>query len=144
MIPFTHLTPTLAVAGQLEPHHFAAIAALGFRTIINNRPDGERGDYIVADEAAKLAAAHDLDYHHIPVDHRGPMPDIVRAFAGVLDNNEGPLLAHCRTGHRTTVLWALASAGRIHADEILRKGAEAGFDLTALYPVLTVGAAAPR
>ena len=48
------LTPFLAVSPQIAEADLGALAAQGFRAVINNRPDGEAEDQ---PESAALAAA---------------------------------------------------------------------------------------
>jgi uncharacterized protein (TIGR01244 family) len=48
------LTPFLAVSPQIAKADLGALAAQGFRAVINNRPDGEAVDQ---PESAALAAA---------------------------------------------------------------------------------------
>jgi uncharacterized protein (TIGR01244 family) len=119
------------VAGQIDP---ADIPTLGVRTLINNRPDGEEpGQPTSADmEAAALAAG--LLYRHIPVAGGVSRADI-DAMAEALES--GPVLAFCRSGTRSTYLWALARASR-GADpaSLVRQAAEAGYDLSPILPLL--------
>ena len=60
--------------------------------------------------------------------------------------DEGPVLACCRTGTRSTWLWALARSSRgAEAQALVRQAGEAGYDLSALAPFLIRrGSAAPR
>ena len=82
------------------------------------------------------ARAAGIGYRHIPV-RGGFSPDQVRAMADALAASGGTVLAYCAAGTRSTYLWALAraSAGE-DAEEIVRKAAAAGQDLTPLLPYL--------
>jgi sulfide:quinone oxidoreductase len=44
MADIRQVTPNFAVAPQIEVEDFATLAALGYRTVIDNRPDGESPD----------------------------------------------------------------------------------------------------
>ncbi|HEX8061792.1 MAG TPA: TIGR01244 family sulfur transferase [Allosphingosinicella sp.] len=102
-------------------------AAQGVRLIVNNRPDGEEPDQPASAEIEAAARAAGLDYRHIPIAHGFP-PDRIEAMARALD--EGPVLAFCRSGTRSTFLWALARASRrAPADDSLAAAAAAGYDL---------------
>jgi sulfide:quinone oxidoreductase len=68
------ITPHFAVTGALEPGDFEAAAALGFRSIVSNLPDGELPAYPAAAEGARLAAGAGLGFRHIPVTRRKPSP----------------------------------------------------------------------
>jgi uncharacterized protein (TIGR01244 family) len=55
----------------------------------------------------------------------------------VLEGAGGPVFAFCRSGTRSCNLWALARARMGDApDELIEKGAGAGYDLNGLRPLL--------
>jgi uncharacterized protein (TIGR01244 family) len=132
---FRRLNDRVMVAGQIGPEDVAEAAAAGIMTIVNNRPDGEEpgqppGAVI---EAAVRAAG--LAYHHIPV-AGGVSADEVERMASVLDEG-GAVLAFCRSGTRSTWLWALAEAQRgADGDSLIAQAAAAGYDLEPLRPYL--------
>ena len=117
-----------AVAPQIRPEDVAGLGER-FRTLVNNRPDGEEPGQPSSAEMADAAAAAGLAYHHIPVVGQ-PTTEQVRAVGAVLRDSPGPVLAFCRTGTRCIVTWALGQAleGR-PADELTAAGARAGYDL---------------
>jgi uncharacterized protein (TIGR01244 family) len=101
------LTPELSAAGRLDAADIDALAQAGVRTIINNRPDGEDPGQLPAADARKLAAAHGIAYHHIPITAASLTRADVDAFAATLRDAATPVVAHCRSGTRSTLLWAL-------------------------------------
>lgn len=126
------LDETITVSGQVLPQDVPALAVAGFRMIINNRPDGEQPGQPAGAELAAAAAAAGLAYHHIPV-AGGLSPQQVQAMAAALDSADGPVLAFCAAGLRSTYLWALArGAAGEPAQSIIDKAAGAGFDLSPL------------
>lgn len=127
---FRVLTPDFAVAGQLRPEDMATAAAQGYTLVINNRPDGEEPGQPSAEEMAAAAKAAGLEYHYIPLRGGGLTMDHVDQTAAVLAQGKGPILAFCRSGMRSTTLWALASA-RAGADpqELSALAGAAGYDL---------------
>ncbi|QFU16714.1 TIGR01244 family sulfur transferase [Microvirga thermotolerans] len=130
------LTPNLSVAPQLTEADLQQAAAAGYRTIVNNRPDGEAPDQPRSADLAAAAKRLGLEYRHIPV-VPGQLPDeLVEAFRTTFTEAEKPVLAFCRTGTRSTSLWALAATDRLTPAEILQTAAEAGYDLEALRPRL--------
>ncbi|MEZ0168247.1 TIGR01244 family sulfur transferase [Microvirga sp. TS319] len=132
----TKLTPNISVAHQLTKQDLEEAVGAGFKTIINNRPDGEAPDQPPSEELAAAAKRLGLAYHHIPA-VSGQISDAqVEAFRIALGGAEKPALAFCRTGMRSTTLWALAASDRLSANEILQTTAEAGYDLEALRPRL--------
>lgn len=128
----------ISVAPQIGEDDFAEIAARGFTTVINNRPDGEEPGQLPAARAAELARAAGLGYVHIPVTTQGLGPADVQAFADALAAAPGPVLAHCRSGTRSAILWSMAEAkgGKRPTDEILRLARGAGYDLSGQRPIL--------
>jgi uncharacterized protein (TIGR01244 family) len=129
------LDETTWVAEQIRAEDVPGIAARGVRTIVNNRPDGEEPGQPPSRDIEAAARAAGLCYHWIPVAH-GLNPEQVEAMAGALD--AGPALAFCRSGTRSTYLWALARAGRgADGETLLRQAAEAGYDLSPIRRLLS-------
>lgn len=128
---FRTLDDRVIVAPQIAADEIAAAKALGVTLIINNRPDGESPSE--PQGAAIEAAAHDagLDYVAIPVGHGGFSQPQVDAMAAALNGAAGKTLAYCRSGTRSTLLWALARAKAGDVPQTLHEKANgAGYDLT--------------
>jgi uncharacterized protein (TIGR01244 family) len=104
LFPFTS---GLSVAGRLDRAEIDALAGAGVRTIVNNRPDGEDPGQLPAAEARRIAEAHGIAYHHIPITAATLSRADVDAFAAVLRGAPAPVVAHCRSGTRSALLWAL-------------------------------------
>ena len=138
MTQILRLSETMAVADQLGAADFAALKALGFRSVINNRPDGEGDEaYLPASEAARVAARHGLAYAHLPVNGLDLTDaETVEAFERLLATLPGPILAHCKTGTRSAILGALAQTREMPVHEILESTAQAGLDLSVIRPDL--------
>lgn len=133
---FIRLTESVAVAGQIAPVDIATAAAQGFTAIVNNRPDGEDYGQPPCAEMRAAAVAAGLGYTAIPVGH-GFTRAQVTDMAAVLTAATGPVLAFCRSGTRSTNLWALAEASRGgDADAIIAAAASGGYDVTSLRPTL--------
>jgi sulfide:quinone oxidoreductase len=130
------LTDALSVAQQISAGDVAEIARLGFRTLINNRPDGEGPGQPGSAEIAAAAERAGLQYHYQPVVSGGLGVDDVVAFRALLTQVEGPVLAFCRTGTRCTHLWALAQAGGADPDSIIATAAQAGYDVSGMRHLL--------
>lgn len=127
------LAPGLTAAGALGAADIEALAAAGVKTIINNRPDGEDPGQLSADEARRLAAAHGIAYHHIPFVAATLTRADIDAFDAVLKSAPHPVVAHCRSGTRSTMIWALTRM-REGADPaaLVALGARNGVDISAL------------
>jgi uncharacterized protein (TIGR01244 family) len=123
------LDPATFVAGQIAPEDMEEIAAAGVRTIVNNRPDSEEAGQPEARQIEEAAQAAGMGYRFIPV-AGGISNTQVAAMAEILGDASAPVLAFCRSGTRSTFLWALARS-RLGDDreEIHARAEAAGFDL---------------
>jgi uncharacterized protein (TIGR01244 family) len=109
----------------------AEIAAAGFVAVVNNRPDGEAmfGQPRTAD-LRKAAEAAGLVFLDLPFSGPRASADQVRAFADLLAAQPGRVVAFCKSGMRSALLWGAASiaAGR-SLDEVLVLAMRAGQNL---------------
>ncbi len=113
------LTDTLSVSGQIDEVDVELLAAQGFRSLINNRPDAEVAGQPASAAIAAVAVRHDMVYQHLPV-ISGQLQDAeVDIFAQALTTLPTPTLAFCRTGTRSTMLWALGAARSQPVEEVL-------------------------
>lgn len=108
-LPLTRHTDSFATLGQIEPSHISEIANLGYKSVINNRPDGEGGpdqpkNADIEAEAKRLG----LNYVYLPVVPGAFTPDQVQEMARLLKELPGPILAFCRSGARSTNLYNFA------------------------------------
>ena len=107
------LSPDVCVTGQLTPEALAEAAALGFRSVINNRPDFEGGPDQPSGAAIEAAArAAGLNYRHLPVAPGFQSADEIAQFGALIAALPKPILAFCRTGTRSGKLYLAAAAGR--------------------------------
>lgn len=130
------LTPDVAVGPQLTGDGVDTVAALGFRSIIGNRPDGEEPDQPAFAALEAAARHHGLETRHIPVVASRIGADDVEQFREALRDLPKPIYAFCRTGTRSTLLWALANTDTLTADERIRMAAAHGYDISAFRPLL--------
>jgi len=131
MRDFRRLSENILVSQQLALEDVAAAAAAGVAVIVNNRPDGEDPDAPQGDEIAAAAAAAGLNYVAIPVGHSGFSEPQVDAMIAAIEQADGPILAYCRSGTRSTLLWALAAAKQGEdPNSIARIAAAAGYDVS--------------
>lgn len=125
------LTPDLAVGPQVSESEIATLAALGFRSIICNRPDGESEDQPAFASLEAAATKRGLETRYIPVVASKIAGTDIERFRDALLELPKPIFAFCRTGTRAALLWALANNDVLTADERMRTAAAHGFDLTA-------------
>ena len=122
----------VSVAPQISPDDMPALKAAVFTTIINNRPDGESFDQPSSAVMQAAAEAAGLAYHYIPLGRDGVSPQMVEETEAAFEGSAGPVFCFCRSGTRSTTLWALSQAGEMEAGEIIREAAEAGYDMSHL------------
>lgn len=126
------LTPFLSVSPQLKESDMGILAAQGYRAVVNNRPDGEADDQPSAYTLKAAAERQGLAYRHIPVVSGRVSDEDVAAFADAMGELDGPVVAFCRSGTRSTSLWALSEAHHLAPHAILGAASDAGYDLSSL------------
>jgi sulfide:quinone oxidoreductase len=131
LAPFA-LSDAIAVGRQPTADELSILAASGFRSIVNNRPDGEAGAPLASTDYAERLTELGMAYAHIPVEGRNPLERDVRAFAAALQSLPKPIYACCHSGGRSTALWVMASVAEASTDTLIAKGADAGFDVSGL------------
>ena len=133
------LDARLDVSPQIALEDMKALAGLGYRAVISNRPDGEEPGQPSAEQVRAAAEAEGMSFRHVPVTGGNMGPDVVAAMRAALDEMPGPVLGFCRSGTRTTCLWGLANAGQCPAGELIETARAAGYDLSPLKPRLENG-----
>lgn len=127
---FRQLSPRVFASPQIGLAEVAEAQAQGIGLIINNRPEGESEDQVSGAEIEAAAKAAGIAYVAIPVTHAGFSQPQVTAMAAALASTDGPVLAYCRSGTRSTLLWALAEASRGESpDALASAAAAAGYDV---------------
>lgn len=122
----TYASPQITLA------EVAYAKALGIGLIINNRPEDESDDQVPGPDIEAAAHEAGLAYVAIPVTHAGFSMTQVEAMQQALAQaGDAPVLAYCRSGTRSTLLWALAQAkAGVSPDDIATKAAGAGYDIS--------------
>lgn len=130
------LSPDYFVSPQIEVGDVPQIKAAGIKTVICNRPDEEVPP---SHQAAALQAAVEaagLGFVLMPVTHSTMTSDLVAAQRDVIAHNDGPVLAYCASGTRSSIVWALGAVSDMSVDDILSATAAAGYDLGGMRPTL--------
>lgn len=110
-LPIRPVAPDVCVAPQLTPEAMAEAAAMGFKSVVNNRPDFEHGPNQPSSAQIQAAArAAGLEYRFLPVDGGYQSPEEIAAFAQLLAELPRPLLVFCRSGARSTRLFMAAQS----------------------------------
>ncbi len=140
------LTEKLYVAPQISVETVAEAAKLGVSLVVNNRPEGESADQTAGEDIESAAKAEGLAYVAIPVTHAGFAPWQIDALDEALTSNgDGKALLYCRSGTRSTLLWALARArAGDDVDSVGQTAAAAGYDTAPIRQIMEALAAAPK
>lgn len=134
---FRKLTDSIYASPQITLDDVAEAAAMGVKLIVNNRPEGESDDQVPGAEIEAAARAAGIDYVAIPVTHAGFSEPQVVAMAKALEGADGPVLAYCRSGTRSTLLWALSEASQGgDPDALTNMAAKAGYDVSPVRPLM--------
>ena len=131
------ITDDYAVSPQLQPADMATLAEQGITTVICNRPDAEKPTPAAGGRDAgggggcgpriRVQPGHG---RHADRKQRGTSrPTRSRG-------SEGPVVAYCASGNRSTIVWALGVAGEVPVDDILGRATANGYDLAWLRPQL--------
>lgn len=108
-LPIRQLTPEVSVAPQMEPTDVAQVAAAGFKSLVNNRPDFESGpEQPSSAEIEAAATAAGLAYRFLPVNGGYQSPEEAAQLAALLVELPKPVLLFCRSGARSTRLFVSA------------------------------------
>jgi len=99
------LTEACSVAGQIQPGDVEALWQTGFVAIICNRPDSEDFGQPTAAAIASECENHGVAFHHLPISNTGITGEMVQQFQKVVAESNGQVLAYCRSGQRSSVLW---------------------------------------
>ncbi|PFG58008.1 sulfide:quinone oxidoreductase [Vibrio sp. ES.051] len=129
LIPI-YLTDSITVSPQIQPSDVARLASMGFKSIINNRPDGEENDQPLNREIEQLAKEQGLAYFHLPVISGNITQEQGKQFGQFFAQAPKPIFAFCRTGTRCSALWSMSSNELGLFDQRIAQAAEMGFDLS--------------
>ena len=124
------ITPTYSVTPMISPRDLAAIKDAGYTTLICNRPDIEVPPSHQVAEMEEAAKAAGLTFVDNPVTHAGLTHDIIALQKETIEGSEGPCLAYCASGTRSTIVWGLCAASDLGANAVIEHAARAGYDLT--------------
>ncbi len=105
-VPTNSLCPEFTVCGQISLADVAVLASKGFRSIINNRPDGEGGpDQPTSAQIEAQARALGMKYVHFPVPSLMISEAQVAAYQQQCADLPHPIVGFCRSGGRASALF---------------------------------------
>jgi len=121
------------VSEQITPDDINTIKKAGFKTIFCNRPNNEENNQITVESIEKVAEECGIKFIHQPVIGGQITQADVDQFSDYYDASEKPIFAYCRTGTRSSMLWALSESGKRSVEEILKLTSKAGYNLNNLF-----------
>jgi uncharacterized protein (TIGR01244 family) len=136
----------VAVCGQLQPTDMRDLAAAGYRAVVNNRPDREAlFGQPRTDDLKKAAEAAGLVFLDLPFSGPRASPEQVRALRDLLTDQPGKVVAFCKSGMRSALLWgASAIAQGRSLDDVLSAAQRAGQNLEPVREIMVSLAHAAR
>ncbi len=124
------ITPEFAIGPQISAEDVEQLRAAGFKSVLNVRPDDEIGTYLISKDAEHLARASGLSYAFSPTEgHDIFEPEITDQFEAALAELPKPIFAHCKTGTRAAILWALVAARHREIEDVITTLRAAGQEL---------------
>ena len=94
-----------SIAEQVHEDHLPGLAGAGFTDVVCNRPDNEDPGQPSFAELSAAAERHGLCFHHIPIDASGVDSSHEERLTIVLSAAEGKVLAFCKSGMRSLMLY---------------------------------------
>ncbi len=137
------ITAELSVAPQIFAADMQAVAEAGFRSVICNRPDAEGSDQPLFTEIERAATDKGLQIRYLPAESGKVTDEQGAAFGALMAELPKPVLAFCRTGMRSTTMWALSRAGQLPLPQIIECASKAGFDLKGVVRRIVNGGKTP-
>lgn len=145
MFEITLVTPDFAIGPQPAAKDFTAIREAGYAAVINVRPDDENGKYLKSADARALAEDQGLTYAFSPSDNHALFEiDIIDQFERALIELPKPIFAHCKSGTRAAILWALVASRHREAKDAIADLRAAGQKIGFLEDELRESAAEVR
>lgn len=123
------VTARFSVSGQILPSDIEDIKQQGFKTIICNRPDNEEPNQPTLNEISAIANEYDINVVNVPIMMSNITKQDILSFKDALNSHEAPILAYCKSGTRSVILWALANIGSMSNAEVIKRAKDAGYDI---------------
>ena len=121
------------VSDQIQTEDITIIKNTGFKTIFCNRPDNEEANQITVKSIHDQDDKDGLDFIHQPVVGGQITQQDIDLFKDHYAAAKKPIFAYCRSGTRSSMLWALSESTERPIDEILNLTNAAGYNLSNLF-----------
>lgn len=130
MQDFKAINTKFSVSGALASGDLAVLKSMGFKTIISNLPNEEVQNGFDSNQASAEAKSLGMTYIHMPANGATVTDnEIVDQFATILDTAAQPVFAHCKSGTRSAILYAMFLARTIETNTIINQMEKVGFEL---------------
>ncbi|MEE4246532.1 MAG: TIGR01244 family sulfur transferase, partial [Kangiellaceae bacterium] len=106
---------------------------IGIKVIINNRPDNEEDNQPLSQELKELAEEAGIEYIHLPANGRDMPSETIEQFCQVIDSNPGKIHAFCKTGTRSSILYAHCELRNKNKEEVLPLLKDKGYDVSGVF-----------
>jgi len=137
MNKFNKLTEDVSACAQIFPEQIDFIKETGFKSIICNRPDMEKPGQPFCEDIRKQAEASGITYKNLPMRPGQLTHELIEGMISAFEKLPKPILIHCATGTRSTMLWCFANVKELGVDGVLNAAQNAGYDLEKIRPALT-------
>lgn len=126
---FRTLSPVYTTSPQIRPTDVPMLKSAGYSCVICNRPDGENPPDLQSAAIRQAVEDAGMTFVFNPIVGGAMTPENVAAQDAAMAAATGPVFAYCASGNRSSIVWALANAGRIPTDEMIRAAAMFGYNL---------------
>ncbi len=98
---YSRATEQIAISGMISDGGTQALAATGFKTVIDlrTRNEGTAEEKALVDRAGMI-------YVNIPTTVAGISKEQVAEFTKIIESTPKPVLLHCGSGNRASAMWA--------------------------------------
>jgi len=127
MLQIKPLTSEFSVSPQISLDDLSTIARLGFKSIINNRPDGEDKGQPSNQALQQKCSELGLKYRYLPVISGQVTKQNSQDMNDYLNELEKPILAFCRTGTRSCLLWLGAAPDKLKLKDGMERAKTQGY-----------------
>jgi sulfide:quinone oxidoreductase len=127
MLEIKQLANQFSVSPQILLEDLDVIDKLGYKSVINNRPDGEADDQIENYKLQKKCLELGLNYQYLPVVAGQITVQNVQDMSDNINKMDKPILAFCRTGTRSCLLWLGSDQDKKTRADRIQKANDQGY-----------------
>jgi sulfide:quinone oxidoreductase len=122
-------------ANQIQAKDIAQLKQEKFECVLCNRPDNEEQDQPSVEMIKSQCLANGIEFLHLPITPGDFNLEAIMETEKVLKTAK-KTLAYCRTGTRSTMLWAFAKTKDLEVDEVLKITDQSGYNFQHLKELL--------